>query len=239
MIWLAYNCASTRKIKAELEAWGVQCQFGNPGSLSGNILVIGWGRGTNFNRGVSVLNSRFVGSKLRELQLLQRVGVPCVEFAVAKPSQGVWYARTLYHHQGKDLLAELSTGDFYTRKVKCSYEYRAHVFKDQVFALAVKWPKAGAHPWVKNHANGWGFRLVRQDNPKLYQLQQESIKAVSAVNYDFGAVDVGVLEDWGPDGDGGPIVFEVNSAPTLIQDTARCYATQFYTYYKETIVNGR
>lgn len=196
------------------------------------LLTVRWGT-LSGGEGSRVILNRYLlgGRKLRELVLLKDAGVRCVEFRTApprEPSAAEWVPRAGYHEGGTDLDPGACTSPaFFTRFVSTAQEFRVHVFRGVCIDSALKYPTAGAHPWIKNHTHGWYFDYARGAPAPAVR---EAIAAVRAVRYDFGAVDVGVRHS------GVPVVFEVNSAPGLEPPTAGVYAQAILAYYEEEVM---
>lgn len=125
---------------------------------------------------------------------------------------------------------ELVPAPLYVRYIKKRDEYRVHVFKGDVIAVQQKRLRNGhVDPdfRVRNCQNGFVFTRegVHPDDSVL----QEAVKVVSALNLDFGAVDVIWNEH-----QQRAYVLEVNCAPGLEGQTVWDYASAITRYY-----NGR
>jgi hypothetical protein len=73
-------------------------------------------------------------------------------------------------------------------------------------------------PWLRNFNNGYVFR---KPTTKLPKVARNSAKAaITALNLDFGAVDLIVSDE------GRPIILEVNTGPGLIAVGIEKYATK-------------
>lgn len=180
---------------------------------------VSWGRGWG---SPNVLNPTRPSTKLVELQLLTAAGVPTVPHST-HPRPG-WLGRSFHHYGGRDLMSGSAT-DYWVKKLEVRTEYRIHVFRAECIAAAMKVPKPNAHPWIRNHDNGWAFEYqYQQDMPG--GLVALATRATSAVGLDFSAVDLGVL------GDGSPVVFETNTAPGLgAPSTALAYANAITSWF--------
>lgn len=104
-------------------------------------------------------------------------------------------------------------------------EYRVHIINGDVIDVTQKKLRNGTERTddvmrLRNHNNGWVF--ARKDINIPPQVLEESLKAVSALGLDFGAVDVG----WNGE-IGRAVVFEVNTAPALKGTTLYRYAKRF------------
>lgn len=181
-------------------------------------LVVCWGYRPHLEL-ENVLNSKSVGNKLKELERLAEAQVAVPAFSLEKING--YLARTLTHKAGSDLIQNLTEGDYYVEKINnIKHEFRIHVFKNRSIRAGIKRPKENAHEWIKSLERGWylDYGTFCQDNIKK-KVRREAKKAIKALGYDFGAVDIALLEN------GKVIVFEVNSAPGLANDnTSLAYA---------------
>ncbi len=181
-------------------------------------LVVCWGHSVHVPL-TNPLNPKLVGNKLRELEKLQEAKVRIPKFSTTKVEN--WLVRTLKHKAGSDLIQNLDLGDYYTEKIEnIEHEFRVHIFKNKSIRTGIKRPKENAHPWIKSLAHAWylDYGTFCQDNITK-RVRNEAKKAVKALGYDFGAVDIALLENK------KVIVFEVNSAPGLaIDNTSLAYA---------------
>jgi hypothetical protein len=181
-------------------------------------LVVNWGAYVGHWPGsAEVLNRSILGDKFRELVLMTKAGVPTVYFSTQRPSFGKWIARKYTHYEADDVRAELVVGDYYTKWYDIDKEFRFHVFKGQVLQTQFKKAvKPDAHNWIRSWASGWDWKNGSDGAPS--GAAAASIKAVAAVGYDFGAVDVGRLA-----ANGSFVVLEVNSSPGFDLGGTTCY----------------
>lgn len=178
-------------------------------------LVIAWGNPlhVDFGRNVHTLNAKApTGNKFTELATLQRAGVPAPRVSLAREMG--WLSRRRSHQDGNDLANPSPRGDYYVEKVETSHEFRINVFMGRAFRTGLKHPyRPDHHPFIRTKPHGWTWTYSQQALDELSFERQAfraaAVKAVQALGYDFGAVDVGRRPD------GSPVVFEVNSAPTL------------------------
>ncbi len=191
------------KALIETIAKDTPCRLGRgPGPL-----VVNWGR--TGGEGTIVLNRSLLFDKYQALRVMQEHGVQ-VPHVSLRPHRG-YIGRLFSHRSGRDLLRPSLRPDFWVEYIQCDKEFRVHVFKGRAVASALKVPGEGAHSWVRTGTGGWKFSYriaVLERQSELGYAQHEAIKAVEALGYDFGAVDVGVQGS-------RPVVFEVNSAPAL------------------------
>lgn len=206
---------------------------------SESLSRVNWGG--RHGRG-SALNAEIVGNKYEELKRLADAGVLVPEFTTKRPRApevagleiGQWMPRTIQHRAAIDLLEGLPTGHrpaYYVRRVDSIREFRVHVFRPDPSAdhflsirAGVKVPAPGTtqHPWIRTLGAGWMFDYGDACQQHITRAVRNIAKAaVKALYYDFGAVDIGILNDEC----NTPIVFEVNSAPGLANgNTAAAYA---------------
>lgn len=171
--------------------------------------------------GVRVLNGKApIGNKMIELSKMAEaeVRVPAMS---RQPREG-WYARRIHHQEANDLLAELRVGDYYVEPIPAVNELRVHVFKGVAVRSGVKFRRPehpNPHPIFRSWNAGWGltYDQARVDEVIRQTHRDLAKKACEALGYDFGAVDIGVLEDR------TGVVFEVNSAPGLEGNTLNKY----------------
>lgn len=172
-----------------------------------------------------VLNRESRTDKLAQLIQLSLRRVPTVEWrhtAWMPLEPGQWLPRRADHQQGFDFTKKRSfTPDFWTKFTPFTEEWRVHVFKQpcgkmQVLRSGLKMPKEGVghHPWVRSNRLGWKISYIGGASDATKQLARD---AVSALQLDFGAVDIGMLN-------GTPQVLEVNTCPGLEGKTLLVYA---------------
>lgn len=116
-------------------------------------------------------------------------------------------------------------GDFYSRYLDKTHEFRFHVFGETVIDVIEKKHREGYNQHSKhevfNHQNGFLFfrENIQLTTPMRTTLNEMSIRAVRALNLDFGAVDImarienGIML--------GYVVCEVNSSPALDGEQAK------------------
>ena len=144
------------------------------------------------------------------------------------------YARTkLRGHSGngivilRDLNDDFPVAQLYTKGIKTNAEFRAHVFKNQVIDVTQKLRRSTLlreeiNFDVRNYTNGWVFARVGVHLPE--QAQTLAVDAISALQLDFGAVDLIHGRD------NNYYVLEVNTAPGLMGTTLSSYARAFNNY---------
>lgn len=127
---------------------------------------------------------------------------------------------------------QLPDAPLYTRAVANSGEYRVHVFDGDVILYQKKSRRVdddgnivtaeGEEADVRNLASNWVYRTGNLR--RLERVEQLAIDAISALNLDFGAVDI--IKDI----NGDVYVLEVNTAPGLGNtDTLEAYRSAFHS----------
>lgn len=234
---------SAGKLAAWLGMQGVQAQLACkkkflPSQGSSDFVVV-WGRKLPWPY-PNVLNVNApVGDKLREMTTLlgTQVAVPGVSLS---PQPG-WLARKHQHHDGDDLLNPNTQGDFYVEPIPTTYEFRVNVFAGKVVRTGLKQPKPGTTQRtiqtsvgvlpIRTGGHGWTWTYSQAPldatNTNRSPMRELAVRAVAALGYDFGAVDVGYRPD------GRWVVFEVNTAPALEGDDLGRYGELILNYGKE------
>jgi len=117
---------------------------------------------------------------------------------------------------------EIPQGKLYVQYIKKQHEYRVHVFNGKVIDIQQKRkkkdvPNEEINYKIRNHHTGWVYCRENLHIPP--DLEQQAIKAVQALGYLFGAVDI----IWNKK-QNKCYVLEVNSAPGLEGETIVKYA---------------
>jgi hypothetical protein len=189
-------------------------------------LIVNWGGCVSPHAAGVWLNKTLVGNKYIEQVKLAKAGIPGIPVSMA-PQSG-WLARKFTHKGGNDLVAGLVSGDYYVPKLPVVDEYRIHSFNGRSIRLIHKEPGPHAHPWIRSHELGWVFSQIGEWKTTLPKgVRYLAHAAVKALELDFGAVDIGVLDG------GGLVVFEVNTAPGLTGSTPVAYATALMEMYED------
>jgi glutathione synthase/RimK-type ligase-like ATP-grasp enzyme len=162
--------------------------------------------------------------------------VPCPDWTDDEAVASEWrqdgvvvVARTLLRaNQGRGIVLSSSENGIplphaplYTKYIKKADEYRVHVMAGQVIDVAQKKKKREVDNedvdyQIRSYDNGWVFCRDGVDCPD--PVRDAALAAVSALNLDFGAVDVG----WNLRR-GAAFVFEVNTAPGVEGTTLERY----------------
>ena len=149
-------------------------------------------------------------------------------------------ARKERHFKGQDIiflksrkslwkrLARVSDREFFVKYIPKKAEFRVHVLGGEVPNICQKTQSETTdthHPHVWCSPRGW--TLVDYEGEHYTKLADIGKRAIKALNYDFGAVDIGLGKD------GKFYVFEINSAPRLSKTRRRYYAKYFRMKEKE------
>lgn len=144
----------------------------------------------------------------------------------------VYGRKTLTGHSGSGIIifdAETITTPqecpLYTLETKAKYEYRIHLGNngDYLIDSVMKKKKSGHEGGIRgirNHSNGWIY--AREGVVVPPKVMEASIKAIKALDLDFGAVDVGYNAN-----EDKAYVYEVNTAPGLVGTTLEHYTKYF------------
>lgn len=189
-------------------------------------VVVNWGTTTQaWPRGFTIVNPRVLGNKRLELTRFQQHRVPTL--TVSDTYREGWFGRHLMHEDGNDLGADPHNADYWTQPLDIIDEFRVHSFQGTSLGVLKKTPRPGirAHPTIRSYSHGWtfGYRFDRTLIPP--DLRETAHRAVAALGYDFGAVDIGTVRG------GGLAVFEVNSAPGIEGDELDAYAEALKTLH--------
>lgn len=128
-----------------------------------------------------------------------------------------WLARKRHHVKGKDIVVcenlldvrnvlEAKEHDFFSVFIPTQTEYRVWVIRDQAIATYEKTFKGKGEYEGFMRNRRFGFKFEKRDNLRgLRKLEEPCVKAVAALNMDFGGVDVILGKD------GKFYVLEVNT----------------------------
>jgi len=215
--------------------------------------IVNFGRKTN----KANLNNKLVHNKLKQLLTLKEKGMnipKIIDFnpkdikKVCKKIVCKYLPRDMFpvmarkerHFKGKDIiflksrgslwkrLDRISKREFFVKYIPKEAEFRVHVLGDEVVNIC---KKVHSKSVEKHHPHVWcsprGWTLVDYEGKFLDKLKDVGKKAVKALGYDFGAVDIGLGKD------GKFYVFEINSAPRLNKARRSFYAKYFRQKEKE------
>jgi len=174
------------------------------------------------------------GNKLtafRELARDETINLPAwtTDVEVAK-SYGVVVCRTVLNgHSGRGIVVaerheDIVPAPLYTQYIKKISEFRVHVVRGDVIDIQQKRKRTDfegeTNTKIRNHQNGWVYCRENLESPP--DLQEQAIKAVTALGLDFGAVDLIYNQRAGKS-----YVLEVNTAPGLEGTTLEKYVAAF------------
>lgn len=171
------------------------------------------------------LNRNTYGTKLDQLMVWDRAGLPCVRFSTT-PLE-TWLPRSFYHSGGKDFSRNIIP-DFWTKPVRSITEWRVHVFRKSNGAIGhpadyvagrIGWKTRGdlelrgveaSGVPIRSRRHGWRLKYfanpTRCPYPELMTLAKW---AVCIQGWDFGAVDVLQTSD------DNFVLLEANACPGL------------------------
>ena len=208
----------------------------------GNSSIPGWwkqyGRTLNHPSQVAI-----AANKLTTFNLLKEAAVSIPKYteslAVAQEwideGNRVYGRQILTGHSGRGIrifdsetICSPDECPLYTLDTKAKTEYRIHVVAGMVIDSQQKKKREGFEGGIRgirNSANGWVF--AREGMVVPITVLEQAIKAVRALQLDFGAVDVGYKES-----NNTAYVYEVNTAPGIEATTLLSYAKAFGDYYE-------
>lgn len=191
----------------------------------------------NFEVTVNVLD------KIQQFQCFSRDGVSCPTWTVDPaeiPNLGskTVFARTLINSTNGRGIVEFTPGQgetprapLYTAYIPKIAEYRLHVFDGVVIDIQQKRKKedqGDGSSRVRNLTNGYVFCRENIEAPE--GIKELAIKAVAAVSYQYGAVDIIYNQKLNK-----CFVLEVNSRPGMERTTPLNYAKAIASLYNLTL----
>jgi len=193
--------------------------------------VINWGWSTTMTH-VNKLK-HWVKDKHEASVAMDEAGVNCALYKCLKDIDYGWIktpfmVRKARHSKGSDVrvynrpfnMEPLDHDDFVVEIFDKEREYRVHVAFGKVIKIQRKVPEYEEDMiWNQDSCH---FQRVDANREAYNSIKDLSIKALEALNLDIGAVDVGVKNFRKEDQE--DIVFEVNTAPAMNDDTAQRYA---------------
>lgn len=204
--------------------------------------VINWGNGNPppgpcLNRYTSIATN-----KLKAFKKLQEANVSIPEFTTSLQQAQAWLtqgcrvlARTKIASSEGEGIVDLQTAPntsapLYVKYIKKAREFRLHTFKLGGLVLPIrtqeKLRKNGEQSnIIRNTANGYVFCNPVSTVPT--QVIEQGIRAISALELDFGAVDI----IWN-NHQQRAYVLEVNTAPGIEGSTITAYANAIKSYYQ-------
>lgn len=174
-------------------------------------------------------------NKLRTFNQLQDRGVSIPDFTTDSLVADQWledgytvYARTvLTGHSGNGVVVmrgddeePMVSAPLYVKGIENHGEYRVHVFRDEVISYQKKRRRVDDLPSqedldIRNLASNWVY--TRDNLRRLERIETLARQAISALDLDFGAVDI--IKDQ----DGNVFVLEVNTACGMDNRTKEAY----------------
>ena len=194
----------------------LSCRRGLKLPRNKNTLILNWGRQADFSEYPYVIN-RTIKNKLTAFKLFKENKVKCPDFWFTIPIDNLpVLGRDKTHFQGKDIVLIKNSKDyvykdFYVKYIDKKQEFRVHLFEDTIINISKKLPRENEEQdkivWCSNR----GWRQIRYNEEGIHRKKLESLakKALKALSYRFGAVDI-IL-----DKDNELWVLEVNSAPNM------------------------
>lgn len=230
---------------AKLLAEKLRCKYGlrrkrcNP-KWEQFKLIVNWGQ--SFREEHKNILNKCIKNKYTAFKLLEKDWQPIPQVFASEAGDFIldWpvVGRKLSHTQGNDIIFinnqeeidnNWGNSDFYTQYIPKKSEFRVHVFKDQVLRVDKKVKIEGREYTeneikIRSSANGW--RQIKYNTGGRYYetLSEIGVRAIKAIGYDFGAVDIIININ------SEPIILEINSAPALRGDKLDLYATAFKEY---------
>lgn len=183
-----------------------------------------------------------VKNKAEASKILDRRGINCARYnnfsECTLQCIGIpFLVRKARHSKGSDIKVAtdscawmyIGDDDFIVKIFPKEREYRAHVAFGEIIKLQRKYP---AYPddivWNNDNCH---FCSVEFRRDKYNSINKLAIDAVKALDLHFGAVDIGV-KDFNEE-DQEDIVFEVNTAPAMNDNTSRAYADAIRLWFND------
>ena len=216
-----------------------------------------WGTSKRLNIAGSNLNNIPKISNYQQLQYFQHRYIQTPYYTDYRPSAKDWvyrgslvWGRTFDHMKGRDIVGpgpRARDGHFNKTWLNRDYwvivippefdEYRVHVFQNEILSVCkkVKTNEETRIQPVRNRQNGWTLQRDLGDIPahQLEEIRTNALKAVGALGYTFGAVDLIYISDNNPHRgryNSSVVVLEVNKAPGLDDRSARVWAKAIGNY---------
>jgi glutathione synthase/RimK-type ligase-like ATP-grasp enzyme len=194
-----------------------------------------WRVPANRVRGRAAFRLQGGTDKLTQLNLFTQHGVSCPEYTTDRNVAATWFdggkssviCRTLLRSsEGKgivvaDSVEQLVRAPLYTKYVPKKEEYRVHILDGEVIGIQMKKKRRGfedeRNTKIRNLANGYVF--CRENIVEPNGIRELAIKAVDALGYRLGAVDIAynVKKNL-------LVVLEVNANPGMQGQTLEDYS---------------
>lgn len=193
-----------------------------------NHKIINWGNTNAPNYTTYNKDTKNAANKLESFKLFKQHNLPTPEWTTDINEALSWlpgqvFARTKLHgYGGKGIV--IFTGKeiapLYVKYVKKLHEFRIHVGLDSIIDIQQKKKKLNqeVNYQIRNIANGWIYARNDIDLPQQEYVEDIAIKAIKALNLDFGAVDIIYNKQQNK-----YYILEVNTAPGLQGTTLKKY----------------
>lgn len=195
--------------------------------------TLNWGSGVAWATAGSVVLNRETSAATSKREALRRFNmfdVPTVRWTSSCEKATEWgkehtiLARSDFLSNSNGLIicdpgSKLPNKDFYSVFIEGMQDFRIHVFGGDVIECQIK---VGDKLLIPKPEERNAFV---PDN-KLRVMSRCAVRAISALNLDFGAVDFGVCQD-------GFVVYEVNTAPSIGDQMAANYAATIKRYCRK------
>jgi hypothetical protein len=195
--------------------------------------IVAWGEPVPEFNGIRVLNGGTLPNKYKVAIKLSEAGIPTIQVRQARTTTSGWFGRSYFHVGGNDLLTPVTQPDFWVKRENILEEYRIHSFLGKSIRAGKKIVREGyslneaevnasngqlklASSWIRSFDGGW--RICYDGFQSKKAMRELAHKAVETLGLDFGAVDIGKLDN------GNLIVLEVNRAPGLEGGSVEQYA---------------
>lgn len=245
MIYLLYRPGHTRLTGKRL-ARALRANSGHdPGNCDNIECLIRWGSTLQVEEPDKTLNRQksvaTASDKLRTLEILADKGISVPQVVRLVPNiklPWVGLARSRTHSGGNDIYLCLQNQDiaeavnrnldYLVQYIPTVQEFRYHIFKNRSIKVSEKvlTNRKRIKPFIRNLSTGYTFRVPDKVHKEARKMAK---RAVSALELDFGAVDV-VISD-----DNRPFVLEVNTGPGLIPSGIKKYATKIAKEFGLTV----
>ena len=187
--------------------------------------ILNWGKSTDLSKYTNVFNRTLIKDKLKSLQIMQDSGVSVPKFwdnrHIIPLHEYPILSRQYYHSCGTDIFMlklPKNRGDYYVQYIPKVAEFRVHVIGTTSF-ISQKTSRCSENTICWNYHNGFIFRDINiyKSARATHSMRDLAYKAIKALGYDFGAVDI-IVDEWDM-----PYCLEVNSAPALSDKRIKKY----------------
>lgn len=243
-LWITTNGRASESATALAACPGFKRSI-KGGLVKPGDVVINWGSSTGLGfepkPGVTVINKPsavlLASNKLKAFSKFDDYAIDTPQWTTDKQEAIDWKAKVVFArtkltgHSGEGIIIvneddEMPDAPLYTRYIFKEREYRVHVVGNKVIDTQrkIRDPSKDVVSWkVRSHDNGFIFARAGINQSDVRD--SLAIKAVNALDLDFGAVDLIV------DKNGIYYVLEVNTAPGLEGQTLTNYSECFRDKY--------